>query len=338
MAATGTTVSRSSATGEPDSTGDGQVNFTVEIAEGYALDSVSVTAGTYKNIKGPTDTGLANTYRITKISGDTTITITTVQCEHGTIASGTTPSWSWSDGYGTATLSYTCADCGNTVHADGNVTSVLTSSNVITFTAKASVGATEYSDTKTAAPFKAAFSCDEGVQAVNVYYTQDYTSADETDVSAAVARDSSTGYPVVTGDGQINFTVVLKNGYTLGSVTASGAYKNLKDTGVTNTYRVTKVTGALTVTVTTEKSEITPADGQVLIGDADLDGILTIKDVTAIQRHIAELELLDGDALIAADVNGDGNVTVTDATCVQMYLAEYDSGYGNCGTIVTVAG
>ena len=107
--ATGTTVSRSSATGEPDSTGDGQVNFTIVLNDGYALDSVSVTAGTYKNIKGPTDTGLANTYRITKISGDATITITTVQCEHGTIASGTTPAWTWSDGYGTATLSYTCA-------------------------------------------------------------------------------------------------------------------------------------------------------------------------------------------------------------------------------------
>ena len=94
VSATGTTVSRSSATGEPDSTGDGQVNFTINIADGYALDSVTVTSGTYKNIKGPTDTGLANTYRITKISGDTTITIKTVQCEHGTIASGTTPSWS----------------------------------------------------------------------------------------------------------------------------------------------------------------------------------------------------------------------------------------------------
>lgn len=81
VSATGSTVSRSSATGEPDSTGDGQVNFTVVLKDGYALDSVSVTAGTYKNIKGPTDTGVANTYRITKVSGAVTISITTEQSE-----------------------------------------------------------------------------------------------------------------------------------------------------------------------------------------------------------------------------------------------------------------
>ena len=334
VSAAGTTVSRSSATGEPDSTGDGQVNFTIVLNDGYALSSVSATAGTYKNIKGPADTGLANTYRITKISADTVITITTVQCEHGTIASGTTPSWTWSDGFGTATLSYTCADCGNTVNVDGAVSSALTSSDLITFTAKASIGSTEYTDTKTAAPFKATFFCDEGVESVNVYYTQDYTAADEENVATAVARDSSSGDPVVSGDGQINFVVVLKDGYTLGDVSASGAYKNLKDTGVANTYRVTKVTGALTVTVATEKSETE----QVLIGDANLDGIISVQDVSYIQRHVAEYESLTGNALVAADVNGDGVVTVTDATCVQTYLAEYASGFENCGTTVTVTG
>ena len=319
VSATGTTVSRSSATGEPDSTGDGQVNFTINLADGYALDSVTVTSGTYKNIKGPTDTGLANTYRITKISGDTTITIKTVQCEHGTIASGTTPSWSWSEGYGTATLSYTCADCGNTVNVDGEVSSVLTSSSLITFTAKASIGSTQYTDTKTASPFTANFVCDEGVQSVNVYYTQDYTSADETGATTAVARDSGTGNPVVTGDGQINFVVVLKNGYTLDSVTAEGAYKNVKDTGVENTYRITKVTGAVTINVTTEKSA-TPSD--YTLGDVNGDGYITVADATLVQQHAAELITLTGNALLAADTSKDGYVTVADATLIQQYAAE----------------
>ena len=319
VSATGSTVSRSSDTGEPDSTGDGQVNFTINLADGYALDSVTVTSGTYKNIKGPTDTGLANTYRITKISGDTTITIKTVQCEHGTIASGTTPSWSWSEGYGTATLSYTCADCGNTVNVDSEVSSVLTSSSLITFTAKASIGSTQYTDTKTASPFTASFNCDEGVESVNVYYTQDYTSADETGVTTAVARDSSTGNPVVTGDGQINFVVVLKNGYTLDSVTAEGAYKNVKDTGVENTYRITKVTGAVTINVTTEKST-TPTD--YTLGDVNGDGYITVADATLVQQHAAELITLTGNALLAADTSKDGYITVADATLIQRYAAE----------------
>ena len=81
ISATGVTVSRSSDTGEPDSSGSGQVIFTIVLKDGYALDSVSVTDGTYKNIKGPTDTGVANTYRITKVSGAVTISVTTTKSE-----------------------------------------------------------------------------------------------------------------------------------------------------------------------------------------------------------------------------------------------------------------
>ncbi len=77
VSATGSTISRSSATGEPDSTGDGQVNFTVVLKDGYTLDGVSATDGTYKNIKDLSN----NTYRITKITADTTVTITTQKSE-----------------------------------------------------------------------------------------------------------------------------------------------------------------------------------------------------------------------------------------------------------------
>ena len=62
----------------------------------------------------------------------------------------------------------------------------------------------------------------------------------------------------------------------------------------------------------------------MLIGDTDLDGKITISDVTAIQLHVAELNPLTGDALLAADTNGDGTVDITDATHLQLYLAEYD--------------
>ena len=322
ISATGSTVSRSSDTGEPDSTGSGQVNFTVVLKDGYALSSVTATAGTYKNIKGPTDTGLANTYRITKITADTTITITTVQCEHGTVKSGTTPSWTWGDGYGTATLSYTCADCGNTVNVDGTVTGELTSTDLITFTATASIGSTEYTNAKTAKPFTAAFNCDEGVKSVNVYYTKDYSSADETGVTSAVARDGDSGYPVVTGDGQLNFVIVLEDGYTLGEVTATGDYKNLKDMG-DNTYRITKIAGAVTITVTTNKSE-TPSG--YILGDADGDGKVTILDATAIQRYLADLPVSDSFDYQAACVSGEV-LSILDATYIQRYLADFDVPY-----------
>ena len=60
------------------------------------------------------------------------------------------------------------------------------------------------------------------------------------------------------------------------------------------------------------------------IGDVDLDGIITVNDATAIQLHIAELNILTDDALLVADTNGDGFVDINDATHLQMYLAEFE--------------
>ena len=67
---------------------------------------------------------------------------------------------------------------------------------------------------------------------------------------------------------------------------------------------------------------------QIVCGDIFVDGNINISDVTAIQRHVAEMQLLTGNSLRAADTNGDGEVTIEDATHLQMYLAEYDVALG----------
>ena len=318
VARDGTTVSRSSDTGEPDSTGSGQVNFTVVLADGYSLDSLAATAGTYKNIKGPSDTGLANTYRITKISGDTTVTITTVQCAHGAVASGTTPVWTWSADLGTAALSYTCASCGGTVNVDGAVRSVLTDASTITFTAAASVGNTEYTDTRTASPFTAAFEADHAT--VYVYYTQNYSAPDESGVQTAVARDSGTGCPVVTGDGQINFSVVADSGYEIAGVTAEGSYKNLKDlsatVGVDNCYRVTKITGDVTVTVTVNKTA-----SSVMIGDVNGDESVDIKDINLLKKYVSSAVDISQIIPRNSDFDGNGDIDMQDIRALKKYVA-----------------
>lgn len=61
----------------------------------------------------------------------------------------------------------------------------------------------------------------------------------------------------------------------------------------------------------------------IKLGDANGDGYVNVNDVTAIQRHAAELEPLEGINFHAADINGDGNVSVDDATELQRFLAEY---------------
>ena len=72
----------------------------------------------------------------------------------------------------------------------------------------------------------------------------------------------------------------------------------------------------------------------VKLGDTDGDGYVNINDVTAIQRHLAELEHLEGIYLHAANANQDGTLDISDATTLQMYLAEYDIPYP-IGEVIT---
>lgn len=61
-----------------------------------------------------------------------------------------------------------------------------------------------------------------------------------------------------------------------------------------------------------------------VFGDANGDGKVNIRDVTAIQRHLADLEAIPEQLLVLADANGNGEIDITDATCIQMFLAEFD--------------
>ena len=102
--------------------------------------------------------------------------------------------------------------------------------------------------------YRGVFEIDEHVTSILVYNTSDYTQPGTASLEA-FSRDSSTGALLKDGEGQINFEVVLENGYEIDSVTVTGDYKNLKgpsDTGKDNTYRITKVKSHLTITVTTK--------------------------------------------------------------------------------------
>ena len=74
----------------------------------------------------------------------------------------------------------------------------------------------------------------------------------------------------------------------------------------------------------TEYHHIGSESTDMLIGDTDLDGKINISDVTAIQLHVAALNPLTGDALLAADTTGAGTVDITAATHMTLYLAHYE--------------
>lgn len=71
-----TAIARDGSTGEQNTSGSGQINFKVNLNENYLIDTITVTGG-YKNLKDSSDTGIENMFRITKITSDLTITVTT---------------------------------------------------------------------------------------------------------------------------------------------------------------------------------------------------------------------------------------------------------------------
>jgi hypothetical protein len=151
----------------------------------------------------------------------------------------------------TGVMKYTCSDCGDVERK--TIPKVLT---LNTYSEDSEdVPIVDENDEGYAVTFSTDSHC-----SVDVYYTQDYTSASETNVTSTVSRNSATGVADSTGEGQVNFTVVTPEGYEVDTVDVDGTYKNLKgpaDTGIANTYRVTKVQSALTITVTTKQSSET---------------------------------------------------------------------------------
>ncbi len=59
----------------------------------------------------------------------------------------------------------------------------------------------------------------------------------------------------------------------------------------------------------------------VVLGDANGDGKLNIRDATAIQKHLAKIITLDDNAIELCDFNNDSKVDVRDATAIQKHLA-----------------
>ena len=58
-----------------------------------------------------------------------------------------------------------------------------------------------------------------------------------------------------------------------------------------------------------------------LVGDADLDGKISVKDATAIQKTIAKINV-NSFSTELAEVTGDAKITVKDATAIQKFLAK----------------
>ena len=61
---------------------------------------------------------------------------------------------------------------------------------------------------------------------------------------------------------------------------------------------------------------------ELLIGDTNNDGTISILDATEIQKYLANLIKLSAEQKTVSDTNGDGNIDILDATHIQKYLAQ----------------
>ena len=92
--------------------------------------------------------------------------------------------------------------------------------------------------------YNISFAVDDHIQ-IRVYPGQDY-SAEGTIVTEYHLND-------ILGDGQVNFKVLLDDGYIIDSINVVGEYNKQKDMG-DNIYRITKVKSNLTITITSKVS------------------------------------------------------------------------------------
>ncbi len=80
----GDTLGVRNSSGIYDVTGSGQLNLRIIPDTGYIVGNITATDNTYNAIKGPADIGVPNGYRITKITNDTTINISSAQANNYT--------------------------------------------------------------------------------------------------------------------------------------------------------------------------------------------------------------------------------------------------------------
>lgn len=145
-------------------------------------------------------------------------------------------------------------------------------------------------------------------------------------------------YCCVADDVDSNVMEIKGNCFILNNKKESSGYRS----GVwTDIAEVTPTEPGTTVPESTAPITTVPeTEPQIryLLGDADSDGKVNIKDATRIQKHAANMLTIVDVEYYAADADSNGKVNVRDATAVQKYVANMDTGYdiGTWAIVVSV--
>ena len=170
------------------------------------------------------------------------------------------------------------------------------------------------------------FTSDE-VAAVNRFHNAMIGTPEKYQTSAGCYVVCRGGGAVIVSPKGADIDVSVTNGDNL---VPSGTYTD-EVSGSTWTVADGKISGHIGSTGIAVIYNKESASGEILIGDADLSGDVSILDATAIQRYLAMLENFDSVAMQAADSDQDEEVTVLDATLIQRYLADLKDANSHVG-------
>lgn len=340
---------RNSTTGKLDYSGNGEINFVVNVKPGYVMQSVTTdpATGSYTSMTGPdATTGL---YRITGVKGAFTINVTTTAIEYpitfvdedettvlqsSNVAYGATPVYTgetptkdpdaqytytfagWTPevvpvtGEATYTATYTPSLRSYTVTFKNEDGTELQSSNVAYGTTPIYTGAT---------PTKAP---DEQYTYIFAGWTPDIVAVSGPATYTATYSASELGHTITLDDltnGNADITVISDGGSYSGAVTFKVNCANAcavwysTDGGKTYTRLTPAEDGSYTMNV--DQDMLLAVN---IMGDINNDGDVNNKDVTRLMRYIKyhDVEAVD----LALDVNGDGEVNNKDVTRLMRYI------------------
>lgn len=170
-------------------------------------------------------------------------------------------------------------------------------------------------------------------------YALDFTVANSENISCNVYNAETSTYNCVAASTSLTFASGETTKFDLTasssrgkSLTIKGLEEGLKIKFVynptDNTLTVTCGEEVVPSTAATDPTEATTAPVptspvEYELGDVDMDGRISVYDVTLIQLYLAEESELTNKQLELADVDFDGVITINDATTIQFYLVGF---------------
>lgn len=156
-------------------------------------------------------------------------------------------------------------------------------------------------------------------------------SSDVVDSQTKTTSSNSYTTSALSGKTDVIVPSNAKGNYKAGIVNVVYLYDSTQQSSTTA--EVTTVPST-TATSSTEPSSTTPV-GKALIGDANLDGSITIADATYIQRYLSDIISFTDKQKTVSDCDGDNVVSIKDATMIQMFCADFEN-CGNVGKYVSI--